>query len=102
MTEAIFGLLGVVVGSVIAWLTEIWLSQRVVLARELKHADWQSVGATYDALSSPQRTTAGENYVDDQYARAMRALEPLASRHRFWWQRLWAWPRRIVGKTSAL
>jgi hypothetical protein len=150
--EAIFGLLGVVIGSAITWIIEVWrarrhdsdegrvaarlvidelqsidnvrtigedefrrqrelalqgdawLSHRVVLARELTHPDWQAVGAAYDALSSPQRTTAGEKYIDDQYEKAMQALEPLALRHRYWWQRLWAWPRRvgrrIAGETS--
>jgi MoxR-like ATPase len=138
MTEAIFGLIGVVIGSAIAWVAEIWrarrhdsdegrvaarlvidelqsidnvrtvdekeaaelrdralrqdawLQHRAVLARELSYDRWRAVRRAYDVLSSPQRSPTGEKYVDEQYAKAMAALQPLASRHRYWWQRLGA------------
>ncbi len=134
--EAIFGLLGVLVGSAITWGIEVWrarrhdsdegrvaarlvidelraianvrtaaepefpeqrklameqsawLAQRAILARELTHANWRDVRLAYDALSEAQHSPAGERYVDGQFEKAMEALQPLASRHRYWWQRL--------------
>lgn len=136
MTEAIFGLLGVLIGSGITWGIELWRARRgesdqarvaarlvidelrsianirtadepefkrqkelalrqdawhthqPVLARELSYDGWRAVGAAYDALASPQRSSAGERYVDEGYEAAMQVLEPIASRHRYWWQRL--------------
>lgn len=144
MTEAIFGLLGVVIGSLITWLVEVWrarrgdsdqgrvaarlvvdelrsivnartadedefrrqrelamqqdawISHRAVLARELTDEDWRAVRRAYDALSAPQRTTAGERYVDERWEAAMDALAPLATRHRYWWQRAWAHVKRAA------
>jgi hypothetical protein len=138
VTEAIFGLLGVLVGSAITWGMELWRarrgdsdearvaarlvidelrsianvrtadepefkrqknlalqqdawhSHRPVLARELSYDGWRQVRDAYDSLASPPRTSAGERYVDDQYVRAMQVLEPVASRHRYWPQRLLA------------
>ncbi|HEV2790416.1 MAG TPA: hypothetical protein VGV69_03860 [Solirubrobacterales bacterium] len=138
MTEAIFGLLGVLVGSGITWGMELWRarrgdsdqarvaarlvidelqsidnartvnepeprrqkelalqqdawhSHRAVLARELSYDGWRQVRLAYDALSSPQRSSAGERYVDEQYEKAMQVLKPVASRRRYWPQRLWA------------
>jgi hypothetical protein len=136
MAQAIFGLIGVVIGSAITWGIELWrarrrdtdearvaarlvidelrsidnartvnepefrkqrelalrqdawLSHRAVLARELSNNRWQAVRKAYDALASPQRSTAGERHVDERYADAMGALEPLASNdRRYWWQR---------------
>lgn len=135
---ALFGLAGVLVGSAISWMNELWrarrgesdearvsarlvidelrsidnartvnepqfqrqrelalkqeswLAYRAVLARELPNEHWLSIRAAYDALASPQHTTAGERFVDERYEAAMRALEPLAARRRYWWQRAWA------------
>jgi hypothetical protein len=142
VTEAIFGLAGVLVGSAIGWVNELWrarrgesdearvaarlvidelrsidnartvnepqfrrqrelalkqeswLAYRAVLARELPNEHWLSVRAAYDALASPQHTTAGERLVDEQYEAAMCALEPVADRRRYWWQRMWVKLRR--------
>jgi hypothetical protein len=142
VTEAIVGLVGVVVGSAITWGSELWRarrddsdearvaarlvidelqsianyrtvdepefksqrdlalrqdawrSHRVALARELPYAGWREVRAAYDSLAAPQRTSAGERDVKDQYAKAVQVLEPVASKRRYWWQRLWA---RLTG-----
>ena len=67
---------------------DAWRSYRSVLARELTNEQWRSVRIAYDALASPQRSTAGERHVDESWAKAMEALEPLASKARYWWQRL--------------
>jgi len=139
MTQAIFGLLGVLVGSAITWGIELWRarrrdtdearvaarlvidelqsisnartadepefkrqrelalqqdawhSQRTILARELPFDGWRAVRSTYDYLSEPPRSSAGERMVDEQYDKALEVLEPLAARHRYWWQRSWAY-----------
>jgi len=144
MAEAIFGLLGVLVGSAITWGMELWRARRgdsdearvaarlvidelqsidnvrtagesefqkqrelalqqdawhkhgTVLARELSYDGWRAVRATYDSLSSPQRSSAGERHVDEEYARAMEFLKPIAARHRYWWQRLLAGIRQAA------
>ncbi|HEX5989323.1 MAG TPA: hypothetical protein VFY75_03810 [Solirubrobacterales bacterium] len=136
MTEAIFGLVGVMVGSAITWGIELWRarrgdadearvaarlvidelqsianvrtvnepefkrqrelamqqdawhSQRVVLARELPYLAWLQVRLAYDSLSEPPFSSAGEREADEQYEKAMKALEPLAEKPRYWWQRL--------------
>jgi len=136
MTEAIFGLLGVLIGSGITWGMELWRARRgesdqarvaarlvidelrsianvrtanepefkrqkelalvqdawhthrPALARELSYEGWRAIGAAYDALASLPTTSAGERYVDERYDRAMQVLEPMASRRRYWWQRL--------------
>jgi hypothetical protein len=136
VTQAIFGLLGVLVGSAITWGIELWRARRVdtdearvaarlvidelqsisnartadepefkrqkasalrqdawhshraVLARELPHEGWRAVRRAYDGLSEPPRSSAGERSVDEQYEKAIQILEPLASRSRYWWQRL--------------
>jgi hypothetical protein len=69
---------------------EAWHSQRPVLARELSYEGWRAVGAAYDSLSSPQRSSAGEHLVDERYEEAMQVLEPVATRRRYWWRRLLA------------
>jgi hypothetical protein len=76
---------------------DAWHSHRAVLARELSYDGWRAVRATYDSLSSPQSSSAGERRVDEHYAEAMRALRPAAARHRYWWQRLSAAMKRIPG-----
>jgi hypothetical protein len=134
--EAIFGLLGVLVGSAITWGIELWRARRVdtdearvaarlvidelqsianirtadepefkrqkdlalqqdawhshrpVLARELPPEGWRSVRRAYDSLSESPRSSVGERGVDEHYEKAIQFLEPLASRPRYWWQRL--------------
>jgi hypothetical protein len=148
VTQAIFGLIGVLVGSFITWVIELWRAwrsendearvaarlvidelqsianvrtadepefkrqkdlalqqdawhlHRGVLARELSYDGWRAVRRAYDSLSEPQRSSVGERYVDEKYEQAMRFLEPIASRDRYWWQRLWAPLKEFLRRTG--